>query len=233
MIIDPTLPFCSLDFREGIVDQGALTMTSTAKKNQTGHKHDFELIKSYNKPFTCAECKEEGFGPRYRFPRKQSTKCCIACGRNICGSFYHDKAKGWSLHPCCCNLESKLCIDGVNFELHDKVLSKCMWCNKKDHKTNIPGWSYVSACKKYHFHVHCVTEMVHEAWKKGVIDKVDSVALEEMDLKLLRNSNKYDGKGLKNIIWKTVKIFLKTIVGILFGDPSVIIASMLEELITD
>ncbi|XP_059628137.1 uncharacterized protein LOC132270930 isoform X2 [Cornus florida] len=248
---------------KGIVDYDALGMT-TATKNQTSHEHDFELIKNYNKPFTCDECKEEGFGPRYRckhcahelhekckfptpeisheflrgstlkyldqLPRKMSTKCCIACGRNICGSFYHDEEKRWSLHPCCCNLESKLCIDGVIFELRDKVLSKCMWCNKKGHKTNIPGWSYFSACKKYRFHVHCVTEMVHEAWKKGAIDKVDSVALEKMDLKLLR---KNDGKGLKNIIWKTVKIFLKTIVGILFGDPSQIIASVLVQLITD
>ncbi|XP_059625344.1 uncharacterized protein LOC132268529 [Cornus florida] len=106
-----------------------------------------------------------------------------------------------------------------------------MWCKKKEprrHKTDIRGWSYISGCKEYQIHVYCVTEMVHEAWKKGnVIDSnIDSMALEKIDLQLLPNSKKNKGKLGFKTIRKIVEIFLKSVVGVLFGDPSMVIASV-------
>ncbi|XP_059628139.1 uncharacterized protein LOC132270931 isoform X2 [Cornus florida] len=238
-----------------IVDHDALRMT-TGTKNQTSHKHELEL-KSYEKRFTCNGCKQEGLGPRYRckhcdyelhkecrnpkleisheflkghtlefldqLPSKCSTTRCIACGSNICGSLYHNKAKELYLHPCCSNLKSKLCIDGAIFKLRNEVVSKCMWCKKKEprrHKTDIRGWSYISDCKEYQIHVYCVTEMVHEAWKK-----------EKIDLQLLPNSKKNQGKLGFKTIRKIVEILLKSVVGVLFGDPLMIIASVVPSVV--
>lgn len=58
-----------------------------------------------------------------------------------------------------------------------------MWCKKQASSSstksrNLGGCSYVCTSTKFHFHVYCITEMVHEAWKKGVIidDSTDDIS---------------------------------------------------------
>ncbi|GFY82184.1 hypothetical protein Acr_02g0004240 [Actinidia rufa] len=192
------------------------------------HEHEFKL-ESYNKRFTCAGCKKQGFGSRYKcehcsYELHPECKCrkptvthdffpgsvfefleqphilgscgriCDACGKDIHGFVYHCRANDWDLHPCCSKLEKELRIDDTDFILCDKVTSKCMWCKNKKlcgTTSHVPGWSYVSGCGKYHFHVCCVAKMEHKAWHWVEVDESGS------------------GSG-------TVKIFLKIIVAILF-----------------
>ncbi|CAI9784541.1 unnamed protein product [Fraxinus pennsylvanica] len=68
-----------------------------------------------NEPFTKPN-KKNG---------KDFSKCCDACGKDICGFNYHCEADNKDLHPCCRKLEKKLVIDGTIFNLETKVSSKC------------------------------------------------------------------------------------------------------------
>ncbi|KAI8531707.1 hypothetical protein RHMOL_Rhmol11G0156600 [Rhododendron molle] len=237
-------------------------------------KHDHELeLRSYNKPFTCNGCKEEGFKTRYRcepcgydlheecqdpktmithdlfqgstfvFHHKPAGNICNACGRKIYGCSYHCEVDNLNLHPRCSNLRGKLGIGDTEFVLCKKAKKNCFWCKKKQPswlaKKNVEGWCYVSKCNKFYCHVYCVSQMVsqmvHEAWKRGDLDRKDdendddvtSTALEKVDLKLVAKSR---GGGSSGFL-RTISMFLRAIIGILFGDPTVVILSMLVELI--
>ncbi|XP_044508886.1 uncharacterized protein LOC123227829 [Mangifera indica] len=108
--------------------------------------------------------------PPENWPRQKRQRYCYACGKPVKGFFYHDE-DGRDLHPSCHKLPSELSVDGVDFTLCDKVLSTCLWCNKKKRArtvSGIRGWSYVSKTKdkERHFHVSCLTELALEAWGK-------------------------------------------------------------------
>ncbi|KAI5670700.1 hypothetical protein M9H77_11064 [Catharanthus roseus] len=156
---------------------------------------------------------------------KEHGRCCDVCGKDICGFNYHCEDKGWDLHPCCNNLPKKLCIDETIFEIKKGVSSKCMWCDQKTvsgGSKNIPGWSYVSNCRRYHFHVFCVMELLH-----GAADKNGNLSLENMNLNQLAKSHgngKVEGK-----LWRIAKLILKTILSILMGDAT----TMLSHVVVD
>uniref|UniRef100_A0A5B7AZR9 Phorbol-ester/DAG-type domain-containing protein n=1 Tax=Davidia involucrata TaxID=16924 RepID=A0A5B7AZR9_DAVIN len=200
-------------------------------------KHcDYELHKECKSP-TPTISHDFFKGNTFEFFEKLPTKCgnsyCKACGKEIFGFVYHCQEKGWNIHPCCSSLETEMCIDGVRFELHNKVSSSnCMRCDQSSSK-RIPGWSYICTSEgyMYQFHVYCVSEMVHEAWKKGAIGNTntDSNALEKISLRLVVNSKRKGGRG--NQFLKTLTIFLRTIVGILLGDPTAILASLFVQFI--
>ncbi|KAA8534220.1 hypothetical protein F0562_031587 [Nyssa sinensis] len=186
--------------------------------------HDF--FKGYT--FTFFEKLPKECGDNYC---KKQASYCSACGKEICGFVYHCEEKGWNLHPCCSRLPTKRSMDGVSFELRNKASSNCMRCNQKVVRCSsksVPGWSYVctSEPEGYQFHVYCVTEMVHEAWKKGAVGNIDSDALKEKSLRLVVNSNWKDKKG--SLFWRILPILLRTVVGILLGDPTAIFASFFE-----
>lgn len=232
-------------------------------------KHDHELeLRSYNKPFKCDGCMEEGFKTGYRCepcnydlheecknPKPVIThdlfqgstfvfdnepgKNCDACGRKIYGCSYHCEADNLDLHPRCSNLRGRLGIGDTEFVLRKKAKKNCFWCKKKQPSwlanNNVQGWCYVSKCNKFYCHVYCVSEMVHEAWRRGDLDRKDddndddtSMALKNVDLKLVAKSG---GGGSTSGYLKTISMFLRAIIGILFGDPTVVLLSMLVELI--
>ncbi|KAF5959142.1 hypothetical protein HYC85_000351 [Camellia sinensis] len=211
----------------------------TVKKSQVCcPKCNRELkLKKSNKRFTCDGCMQDGFGSRNRckdcnYDLHQectspeptiSPESCYACGKSIRGCFYHCKSNQLNLHPCCAKLKIKLC--GMDFVHQDEVVSsssssECMWCKKQasssSTKSHDPGGcSYVCTRTKFHFHVYCVTEMVHEAWKKGVIidDSTNdiSTALKEMNLQLMMpNSDKSTVNGIIETL-KTVSPFVAAI----------------------
>lgn len=231
-------------------------------------KHDHELeLRSYNKPFKCDGCMEEGLKTRYRcepcnydlheecrYPKPTIThdlfqgstfvfhhkpgNNCDACGRKIYGCSYHCKEDNLDLHPRCSYLRGKLGIGDTEFVLRKKAKKKCFWCKKKKPSwlanNDVQGWCYVSKCNKFYCHVYCVSQMVLEAWKRGDLDRKDdendvtSMALEKVDLKLVAKSG---GGGGSSGFLKTISMFLRAIIGILFGDPTVVLLSMLVELI--
>ncbi|CAI9784545.1 unnamed protein product [Fraxinus pennsylvanica] len=158
--------------------------------------------------------------------RIEFSKCCDACGKDICGFNYHSEADNKDLHPCCRKFEKKIVIDGTIFDLETKVSSKCGKCGKRkisrDEK-DVLGWSYVSPCKKYHFHVFCITEMVQEAYMK-----YGDLALENMDLRELVRNNRNRRNG--NTFFTTIKSFVKILLSALLGDPTMLISNVVVEL---
>ncbi|KAF5959139.1 hypothetical protein HYC85_000348, partial [Camellia sinensis] len=161
-------------------------------------------------------------------PCSTCARPCYACGKAIRGYFYRCKSKELDLHPYCSNLKRNLY--GMDFVYHNKEIPsslKCVCCEKKMRwgtKTkNSDSCSYISTCKKYHFHVYCITEMLHEAWKEGVINvSTDEMSMppEKMDLQLRKPNNSNRSGGKFGEILKTLSTFLGTIIGILLGDPT-------------
>jgi hypothetical protein len=160
---------------------------------------------------------------------KENERCCDACGMDINGFVYHCEEKGWDLHPCCRNLEKEIEMDGVNFQLCNKVSKKCSFCKKKKLPNGVQGWSYVSKSDNYHFHVYCTMQMVVESWKNWPKDN-NCLALENLELPVLQaNSFGSGGKGGKFL--RIVMAILRSIVAVLLGDPTLIILSTAIELL--
>ncbi|XP_031259600.1 heat shock cognate 70 kDa protein-like [Pistacia vera] len=105
-------------------------------------------------------------------------KYCEACATPANGFVYYCEENKCNFHPCCFNLPLNFEVEGIEFKLHDrhkKLSSKCIWCNHKRLEGSVTGncgWSYVSACKKYNFHVHCSTQMLMEKLNGGDIKGV-------------------------------------------------------------
>ena len=203
---------------------------------------DYELHKDCM--FTTPTTSHQFFrNSTFKFYEQPPSKCnnlycddckryCDACGKHVKGFVYHCPKTGMDMHPCCCNLKNELEIDGVKFRLRE-TLSKCSWCNQtkiKDGWSKIKGWSYVSECNTYNFHVYCTMEMVFEGWKHGTAKDNDCLALENLELRSIQGHlNRNRGRGTKYL--RMAKIFLKTIISILIGDPTNILASVLVDLL--
>ncbi|TXG49754.1 hypothetical protein EZV62_025629 [Acer yangbiense] len=150
-------------------------------------------------------------------PLGQDKRWCDGCGKPVRGFVYHCKEEGWDLHPCCMNLPDKLEVDDVKFKLRNKMLKKCVWCKRRSKRrrheesvSEIRGWSYVSECDKYHFHVNCASEMILEGWKNESYSNND-----------YNDQTAPDSEKLIRI----VKMFFKVFVGILLGDPTTTLVS--------
>ncbi|KAL0373224.1 UNVERIFIED_CONTAM: hypothetical protein Scaly_1004000 [Sesamum calycinum] len=174
--------------------------------------------------------RDEPFTRYGKNNRKEYSKCCDACGKDICGFSYHCAADNLDLHPTCRNLDRKLVINETVFDLLPAKgsSSKCIWCKKRkisDGKRDVPGWSYLSTCKKYHFHVYCMTEMVYEACMKNG----ERLGLEKVQLKQLI---RHRGSSRSSSVLETIKTFLKIILSALLGDPTLLISNVFVELVS-
>ncbi|KAK1396265.1 Phorbol-ester/DAG-type domain-containing protein [Heracleum sosnowskyi] len=177
------------------------------------------------------------FYPDYAFKFSYEPRSCgawcNAWGENINGFVYHCADKDLDFHPCCLNLKSKMAIDGVKFKLDDKVTSKCIWCKSKTLKGKFQGgWLYKSKCNQYHFHVHCITEMIQESLKirDDENETTSMLSMKNPELCLQRSSNEGSLRGGK--YRKIVKVFMTAVVAILLGDPAAFFATILFNLIT-
>ncbi|KAF7120984.1 hypothetical protein RHSIM_Rhsim13G0022800 [Rhododendron simsii] len=238
-------------------------------------KHDHELEpKSYNKPFKCNRCREDGFTLGYRckhcsyglhkgclnpkpeithdlFPGSIFKFCeepgnfCDACGMEIHGHSYSCKEDGLDLHPACSKLPGKLPISGRDFVLCKEFKYKCFWCKREKPswlvETKFAGLCYVSKRDKFSCHVHCLSLVMQENWKRGRgdLDPDDdnddandaiSKVLVNVDLKRMTIAKGSGGKGGGKFP-RVVTVFLKTIISILFGDPTGLIVCALSELV--
>lgn len=161
--------------------------------------------------------------------RKEFSKCCDACGKDICGFSYRCEEKDKDLHPCCRNLKKQLLIDNTVFDLRAEVLSKCSHCKKKkitDGDRDVRGWSYVSGCNKYHFHVFCMVEMVHETCMRYGETGLETVELRE----IARSRRSRGSRGSK--IFEMIKSVMKILLAALLGDPTMLISNVFVELVS-
>ncbi|XP_008458932.1 uncharacterized protein LOC103498192 [Cucumis melo] len=194
-------------------------------------------------------------GSKFMFLRNPPEPChpecrirCDACRNTIKGFVFHCEEDDLDVHPCCWNLERSYQIEDVKFNLNKKVKGKCMWCNSKRLKDGGTdnGWSYVSNCGKYHVHVACVTEMALEAWYNnnntnsggGSSSSTSSGGGQELlavkkKLKEVQVVGGYgDGGFGKNKFWRILKFLVKTVVSIVIGDPTMILASFFVDLLS-
>ncbi|KAK9156643.1 hypothetical protein Scep_003217 [Stephania cephalantha] len=171
-------------------------------------------------------------------PPGERDRFCDACGGDVKGFVYHCEAHNRDLHPCCRNLPCRIEGDGVVLNLKEKVTSKCYWCGKRELWEGVTGWSYVSTCKTYHFHVSCVKDILVKRWEKeyfngdGNYSSVSGGALEidrNPDLELVPYQGGGGGRFVKYL--KMVKFVVKLIVSTLLGDPTAIVASIIEAII--
>ncbi|KAK4422653.1 hypothetical protein Salat_1847800 [Sesamum alatum] len=160
--------------------------------------------------------------------RKEYSKCCNACGKDICGFSYHCEADNLDLHPTCRKLDRKLVINDTVFDLRPAKVSssKCIWCKNREMSDGmgVPGWSYLSTCKNYHFHVCCMTEMVYEACMKN-----GEMGLEKIELRQLVRHNGLIGSNSVSVM---IKSFLKITLSALLGDPTLLISNVFVELVS-
>ncbi|KAK2976862.1 hypothetical protein RJ640_009313 [Escallonia rubra] len=185
----------------------------------------FELHKDcmFNTQLTSHDFYE---GCIFKFFNQQPNKffnSCDACGKAVNGFLYLCEAEGKSLHPCCRNLKNAICVQGgkgngkdkeefesLTFQLHKQMLGQCIWCDKNNlggNSSGIGGWSYVSECKDYHFHVYCTAEMVLECCKTRTLG-VDK------------------DSGAES---KVAKVFFEAIAGHLLGDQTTAISLVLND----
>lgn len=197
-------------------------------------KFQAHTCKFYESPLPAANCT-----------KVNCTKCirsCDACGLTIKGFVYHYSEKGWDFHPRCAKLENKIQVGNVTFWLKKQGPCSCAWCKKKlprgAGKNNIPGWSYVSKYDDYNFHEYCVMEMAMQnsytpSNYSATTSRDSSSALvmhQGINLPLKIKSKR---SGANSIKWvEILKIFLRTVFSILFGDPSAILASTMAHLVT-
>ncbi|XAR66292.1 hypothetical protein NMG60_11012472 [Bertholletia excelsa] len=220
------------------------------------HEHRLKLIKDY-KRFACNGCKMDGFDARFRcedctyelhkacyepkisiFPKffpdftfhfcnkaPTNSHSCVACGNTIQGHFYFCGEKaGLYLHPSCSELPVGKLVGDTVFDLVKEPSSRCMSCKKNK---GVRGWFYKSKCKKYRLHVHCITQLAHEAWKKVETEKTYGDASTESNEELidakLRDMLKRKGRSGLFEHWKPLCSFLTAIIRVLLGDVSGIV----------
>ncbi|XP_038889225.1 uncharacterized protein LOC120079114 [Benincasa hispida] len=193
--------------------------------NPSHLKHELEL-KKYLKPYTCDGCKEIGFGPRYRCEKCDfdlHKACSFPKNSPISHEFFpRSTFKFFKIPPRAC---------------HDKCRRICDACTKP-----INGFMY--HCKKRDLDLHpCCENLkinyqiedvefnlhkeVQEEWYKNGgdwinVDNADqdpNLALQKVNLKAIQARGRGDG-GKGNKFWRILKVFIKTIVSIVLGDPT-------------
>lgn len=163
-------------------------------------------------------------------------RVCDACGRDVNGFVYHCRNKGWDLHPRCAKLGKHLKIiidqEQVMLHLHDKVKSKCGRCGLRKAKKGVTGWSYVSTCKNYHFHVACIKDIIVGVCERLYLDPSvgeinDATIGQELVLPSTELVHRGHGGGwskrrkymriAKAVIHSLISIFLQDPFGLVIG----------------
>ncbi|KAB5538823.1 hypothetical protein DKX38_016356 [Salix brachista] len=165
-------------------------------------------------------------------------RVCDACGQGVLGFRYQcTHKKPHDYHPSCLKLKRTLTAeDGTTLHLKEKPPSKCLYCGSRKTSNGIKGWSYVSSCGQYRYHVACVKDMILENWKKGYFlqdGKVNkaSYSLESSipnkEVALPSGSSSSKTKQ----IWTKAKTAAKLIISALFGDPTGLILFVVDKLL--
>ncbi|KAJ6720425.1 CYSTEINE/HISTIDINE-RICH C1 DOMAIN FAMILY PROTEIN [Salix viminalis] len=180
---------------------------------------------------------------KFHFRAPQGNKrCCDACGQDVLGFVYQCKNKHpHTYHPSCLKLKRTLTAkDGTTLHLKEKLPSKCLYCGSKKTSNGIKGWSYVSSCRQYCYHVACVKDMILENWRNGYflqdgnVNEVNnyralesSIPNREVALPRGRSSS------MTKQIWRKAKPVVMVIISALFGDPTGLILFVIDKLLSD
>ncbi|KAK6272882.1 hypothetical protein POUND7_009965 [Theobroma cacao] len=155
---------------------------------------------------------------------------CDACGLDIKGFLYqcsHEHAH--DLHPCCAELPKSLSSNGEKIYLSNQVRSKCLKCKRKEIANGVKGWSYVSSCGNYCYHVACVKEAIIENWQGGYfqLDVTNELQISGPSQELAGRNGGTSGWRKARKLW----LILKLVVSAIFGDPVTLISSLVQALL--
>ncbi|KAJ6717888.1 CYSTEINE/HISTIDINE-RICH C1 DOMAIN FAMILY PROTEIN [Salix purpurea] len=149
------------------------------KITHSSHSGHFLLLKYPQEPYKCEGCKELGFGPMLRMRARRlqllSSRGMRKC-YSICFPFIFEVQLEISLPELRKELKRTLITeDGKRLHLKEKPPSKCLNCRSSITSNGIKGWSYVSSCGQYCYHVACVKDMVLENWRNGYFNQDGNV----------------------------------------------------------
>ncbi|XP_028763042.1 uncharacterized protein LOC114721383 [Neltuma alba] len=190
-------------------------------------------------------------------PGGPESRLCDACGRDVKGFVYHDQYRHkLDLHPCCMNLKSTMSdpSKSLTLILNDKMPSKCVKCKEKNLKIQskrpFRGWSYVSSCGNYCYHVYCVKKLILEKWKSGYLNvgsSCSSSSLRGRNLSIHETASSRSITSAKSSsalarrrssrssftrgLIKLAKIGLSVIISVLLGNPTPLFTALAENLL--
>ncbi|XP_023551521.1 uncharacterized protein LOC111809312 [Cucurbita pepo subsp. pepo] len=212
-------------------------------------KCDFDLHKPCTYDWIAPVSHEFFPNSRFRFmripPKPCHRKCkirCNACRKTIKGFVFHCEENNSDIHPCCRELKRSYQIEDVKFNLQWKMEGECMWCKSErlEDGGEDNGWSYVSECGEYHVHVACVTKMALDEWYKNqsggggstrsTTSGTQSVAV-RLNPREIQARRQVERGGIEKF-WRVMKFIVKTVISIVIGDPTTILASFLVDLLT-
>lgn len=159
-------------------------------------------------------------------------RACDACSDVVLGMVYHCDRCGFDLHPCCASLPGVLDDGERSFGLRGRLSRPCHLCGRKG-----PGWAYRSSCKTYSLHVSCVKAMLVESWEAMYLN-VDEDRVREMQTRipslknLVRAHHVERAGGTVGKCCELAKGAVRLIVSAILGDPTTIIAGVVQSLIT-
>ncbi|KAI3947476.1 hypothetical protein MKW92_017396 [Papaver armeniacum] len=181
----------------------------------------------------------------YDVPVDKLERFCDACGGDIKGFSYHCDQSGDSgldLHPCCSKLPIQIEAEGVKLYLQKKLTSNCSWCGKKVLEKKFTGWSYVSTCGDFQFHVNCVMESLVKNCERSHFNCVNSPRIEfggsstlertivgNTERRMVTRTRMQD--GFKKF-WRIAKLVMGMIVSAILGDPTSATVLLIESLVS-
>ncbi|XP_026397907.1 uncharacterized protein LOC113293505 [Papaver somniferum] len=179
---------------------------------------------------------------------------CDGCGGDIKGFSYHCDRSCRDLHPCCSKLPSQIEHEGVKLLLQEKLASKCSWCGKRRLWDQVTGWSYVSTCDSFQFHVNCVKEMLVKFWESRHFNCVNAARIEFGDngrdncddgrKKSLAMEHSVVGNRERRMVistriqdkvqkyWRIARLVMRMIASTILGDPTSATAWLIESLVS-
>ncbi|EMS66299.1 hypothetical protein TRIUR3_07972 [Triticum urartu] len=208
-------------------------------------EHKLLLVTTDDVEFECDGCKERGAGGRYTCDHYGEHRGCdfdlhIGCALapDVLGRVYHCFDRDLDLHPSCARLPRRVDLDGLAFELcREHVPSRsCVLCTGKGRRCRRKFLSYRSEWdgEAVYLHVACVKEMAYESLKSGhgshdgggktVVQANKAPSLKvALALKKAQSSTRRFKRFLK-----IVGFFARVVIGVIFGDPTAMIAAVVE-----
>ncbi|KAI3832477.1 hypothetical protein MKX03_008983 [Papaver bracteatum] len=187
----------------------------------------------------------------YDSPPGERERFCDGCGGDIKGYVYHCDQSDRDLHPCCSKLPNQIEYEGVKLLLQEKLASKCSWCGKRRLWDQVTGWSYVSTCDSFQFHVNCVKEMLVKFWESHHFNCVNAARIDNGHdnrdngpKKSLTMEHSVVGNRERRIVigtriqetvqkyWRIAKLVMRMIASTLLGDPTSATVWLIESLVS-
>ncbi|OWM80524.1 uncharacterized protein LOC116195598 [Punica granatum] len=164
-------------------------------------------------------------------PPGLKARVCDACRDEVSGLEYHCDRCGFDLHPCCASLPRVLDDGERNLILCARLSGPCHWCGGKG-----LGWAYRSSCKTYSLHVSCVKQLLVESWE-AVYLNVDKDRVREMHTRIPSLGNTLrahhvERGGKMGKCCELAKGAVRLIVSAILGDPTAIIAGVIQSFIS-